>query len=198
MKALLVLFFWFAIEGSCVAQDIVLRKSEAFLLKQEDDKAGKILIEALKTDPTNLDYQAKLGFVYMRIRNDSSALGKQLLLKVLAKDSLQQLANLYLSILSYQEKQYRKAIQQGQRATATPNRTGTEDYFRAYYMIAYSYKRLLSLEGLTYTEVDRMLATMRLFAKSPLATYPRDVLKYIQYIESTRPDAFVEKWQKID
>jgi hypothetical protein len=162
------------------------------------EKARKILIEALKTDPTNLDYQAKLGFVYMRIRNDSSPLGKQLLLKVLDKDSLQQLANLYLSILSYQEKQYRKAIQQGQRATATPNRTGTEDYFRAYYMIAYSYKRLLSLEGLTYTEVDRMLATMRLFAKSPLATYPRDVLKYIQYIESTRPDAFVEKWQKID
>ena len=95
MKVLLAIFFVFAFEASCVGQDIVLKKSEAFLLKQEDNKAGKILIEALKTDPNNLDYQAKLGFVYMRIRNDSSTLGKELLLKVLAKDSLHQLANLY-------------------------------------------------------------------------------------------------------
>ena len=46
----------------------------------------------------------------MRIRNDSSALGKKLLSNVLEKDSLHQLANLYVNVLSYQEKQYRKAI----------------------------------------------------------------------------------------
>jgi hypothetical protein len=198
MKVLLALLFLFAFEASCVGQDIVLRQSEAFLLKQEDAKAKKLLVEALKTAPNNLDYQAKLGFVYMRMHNDSSALGKDLLINILTKDSLHQLANLYLGLLSYQEQHYRNAIHQGNLALATPNRTGTEDYFRAYYVIAYSYKRLLSLEGLTHTEVDNMLANMRKFAKSPLATYPRDVLKYIQQIESTRPDKFVEKWQTIN
>ena len=192
-KGLLIFALTFINLWSAFGQESYLDKGNSFLNKGDFDGAEKAFRKGIKADTDNDVLQCQLGLTLIQKKKYDEA--EVVLDKVLKADSLHIGANWYSGIGSYQNAKDRKAIMHFERALALLEKTAGQ-YFGANWYIGKSYSNLLKLEGLTYSETDRMFECFEEYLRlQPNAEDSKQIREYVDRKKKRRPGTNVKIWR---
>ena len=191
-KGLLIFTLTFISNWFTFGQESYLDQGNVFLNKGDFDGAEKAFRKGIKADSDNDVLQCQLGLTLIKKSKFDEA--ELVLDKVLKTDSLHIGANWYSGIGSYQNAKDRKAIMHFERVLPLLDKNAGQ-YFGANWYIGKSYSNLLKLEGLTYTETDRMFDCFEEYLRlQPNAEDSKQIREYVDRKKKRRPGTNVKLW----
>jgi tetratricopeptide (TPR) repeat protein len=180
---------------SAFGQDSYLDKGNSLLSKGDFGGAEKAFRKGIKADPDNDILKCQLGLTLIKKKEYGEA--ELVLDKVLKADSMHIGANWYSGIGCYQNAKDRKAIMHFERVMPLLDKNMGQ-YFGANWYIGKSYSNLLKLEGLTYTETDRMFDCFEEYLRlQPNAEDSNQIREYVDRKKKRRPGSNVKLWMDL-
>jgi tetratricopeptide (TPR) repeat protein len=196
-KACLLLIGCFA-ATFIIAQTNYMEKGNQYIGQGNFVEAEKIFRQAVKAEPSNLDYQSQLAFTLSQQKKHAEA--ESILVKVLATDSTHLGALWYAGINNFEDDKadLRKAISYFERALKYLDKESGQ-YFSAHWLIGRAYRILLRDDGLSYGEASRMIEALSTYVKlQPDADDAGEITSFIAKVKEKRPPENVKKWRYIN
>jgi tetratricopeptide (TPR) repeat protein len=191
-RGLLIFTLTFINLWTASGQGSYLDKGNSFLNNGDFDGAEKIFREGIKADPNNIILQCQLGLALIQKEKYEDA--ELILAKVLEREPDNIGANWYSGIGNFKNAKDRKAIENFERVLPLLDK-GSGQYFSANWFIGKCYSNLLRIEGLTYTETDRMFECYEEYIRlQPNAKDSKEIREYVDRKMKRRPSDNVKKW----
>ena len=193
MKQILIVIICFFITSLPIyGQEKYLEEGNEYLNNDEYEKAEKVFRKAIRKEPENMVYQCQLGLSLIEQKKYQEA--ETVIEKVLAKDSTQIGALWYGGVGNFKAGNDRKAIAYFERVMPLLDKSRGQ-YYSANWFIGKCYSMLLRTEGLSYQEVDRMLACYEEYLRlQPNAKDSQSIREFVERKKQRRPSKNVEKW----
>lgn len=175
-------------------QTNLLGKGDELINADKNEEAEILFKNGLLTEPNNLDYKCQLSLSLMNQKKHIEA--EKYILEVLKNDSLNVGALWYGGINNFlnEKSSFRTAIMYFEKAFPFINKNSGQ-YFGINYFIGRSYKYLLNIDGISYSETSRMIETLKEYVRlQPNAEDAGEFSKFILYVEKNRPPSNVKKW----
>lgn len=190
MDKLILLFFLISLNA--FGQDDFLDNGNAYLNREEYEKAEEVFRQAIKSEPDNLIYYCQLGLALIQQKEYKKAEG--ILQQVLEKDSTHIGALWYSGIGNYKAGNDRMAIKRFEKVLPLLDENSGQ-YYSANWFIGKSYSVLLRTEGLTYQETDRMFESFEEYLRLQSdAKNSEEIREYVERKKKRRPSDNVEIW----
>lgn len=171
-----------------------LGKGNQYLNEGKFIQAETIFREAITSDTNNLVYQCQLALSLTEQEKYKEA---QLVINnVLLKDSNNIGALWYAGMNNFEDKNgdLRIAVWYFEKALPLLNPKQGQ-YYSANWFIGRSYQILLQSNGLTYSEVSRMIDCYTVYLKlQPDAEDASTISGFVKHIKEVRPPSNVKKW----
>ncbi|WP_027385737.1 tetratricopeptide repeat protein [Chryseobacterium gregarium] len=171
-----------------------LDQGDGYIAENKFSQAENVFRKGLKEDPNNLILKSQLALALLsQDKNDDAEI---VIGEILSEKPDFTAALWYGGINNFSKKEpdFRKAIYYFEKAYDLIDKK-SDQYFGINYYIARSYRKLLYREGLTYTEVDRMLETYKKYVDlQPNAEDANDAKNFIKKVKEKRPGKNVGRW----
>ena len=192
MRILLSTLFILTFTFCSYAQVDYLDEGNSYLNSGEFEKAKETFEAGIKAEPDNLIYQCQLGLTLIQQKEFKAA--EQTLEKVLIIDSTNVAAIWYSGIGNFKGGQERNAIERFEKALTLLDENSGQ-YFSANWFIGKSFSVLLSTEGLTYDETNRMFECYEEYLRlQPNADDAEKIREYVKIKMKRRPSDNVKLW----
>lgn len=177
---------------SAFGQIDYLDEGNGYLNDGQLEQAEQTFRDGIKAEPSNLVYQCQLGLALVQQKKYEDA--EQVLGKVLQVDPTNVGAIWYSGISSFYAEQDKQAIARFEQALLLLDESSGQ-YFAANWFIGNCYSNLLSTEGLTYEETDRMFECYEEYLRlQPDADDAFEIREYVERKKSRRPSSNVKRW----
>ncbi|WP_294219872.1 tetratricopeptide repeat protein [uncultured Chryseobacterium sp.] len=189
-KFFLILIF----SSSLTFSQNYLEEGNTFLSENKFSEAEEIFKDGLKKDPENLILKSQLALSLIEQEKYNSA--EIIISEILEKKPLFTAALWYGGINNFSKNKpdFRKAIFYFEKSYDLIDKNSMQ-YFALNYYIGKSYKNLLYTEGLSYSEVNRMLETLTKYIELQPDAEDKNYIKgFIDKIQKNRPGENVGKW----
>jgi tetratricopeptide (TPR) repeat protein len=194
MRNLFITTLLFIATQSVFAQTNFLIEGNQLLSAEKYTAAEHTFRKAIKSDSSNLVYQDQLALALMNQKKYNEA--QKTIDKVLSIDSTNSGALWYGGMNNFLDENadLRKAIQYFEKALRHLKESQGQ-FYSANWFIGRSYQLLLQSNGLTYSEVSRMLDCYSAYLKlQPNADDATKISGYVKHIKDVRPTDNVKKW----
>jgi len=190
------LIFFFLISYSVFSQDITvyLDEGDELISKNKFSDAENTFRKGLKENPENPILKSQLALTL--INQDKNDEAEKVINEILTLQPEFTAALWYGGINQFNKKEpdFRKAISYFEKAYNLID-VNSGQYSGVNYYIGMSYRKLLYREGVTYSEVDRMLETYKKYIElQPNAEDIIDARSFVKKVEEKRPGKNVGKW----
>jgi len=190
------LIFFFLISYSVFSQDITvyLDEGDELISKNKFSDAENTFRKGLKENPENPILKSQLALTL--INQDKNDEAEKVINEILTLQPEFTAALWYGGINQFNKKEpdFRKAISYFEKAYNLID-VNSGQYSGVNYYIGMSYRKLLYREGVTYSEVDRMLETYKKYIElRPNAEDIIDARSFVKKVEEKRPGKSVGKW----
>ena len=190
MRQFLITTLLFLFVQNSFEQTIYLDKGNQQLNDEDFAGAEQTFRDAIKSDSFNLIYQNQFALSLIKQEKHIEAQ------KVLLVDSTNVGILWYAGTNNFLDKaaDLRQAVKYFEKVLPHLNEKKFQ-YYSANWFIGRSYHILLQSDGLTYSEVSRMLDCYSTYLKlQPNADDTAEISAYVQHIQTIRPSDNVKKW----
>ena len=190
MKKILILFF-LTVQTAFGQQDF-FKEGNDQLLNKDYAGAEHQFRKAIESDPDNLFFKAQL--VLSLIDQAKSSEAEAEIQHILEIDKNFKPALLYGGNNSLNTKDYRKALDYYEKLNGLIAKHSTL-FMSVNYNIGKSYRNLLSTEGLTKEQTNKMVRAFKNYITvQPNANDLDEITSFIKCVKKNRPRSAVKKW----
>ena len=174
------------------SQADVMSDGNLLIERKEWAACGAHFRRALETSPDNLDYRSQLALCLL-MQGDHVGADAEID-RVIATNTDHTAALWYRVLNRVEQDDYRQTIEAIDRVL--PRLSAESPQFAvAHWFVALSYRELLSREGLTYAEAERMVAAAETYLRvGPDGGDKKALKKWLRWVKKNRPGPHVQTW----
>jgi len=188
-----ILFLLLSTQTGFAQQDFFKEGNDQ--LSKKNYKEAEILFRKAAESDNNNNLMFKAQLALSLIEQGKSSEAEKEIQNILKVDPDFTAALWYGGINSFQNmKDFRKSVLYFEKAYPLISKQSPQ-YFAVNFFVGKNYRNLLQTEGLTYSEVDRMIYTLEEYVRlQPNAEDANEITSYIERVKKNRPPSNVKIW----